>query len=429
MILFLEILSSVINLTYTFIFFWMIHTFLPLRKNWPIRVIAFLASNVLSLSVVYSNDLANLLGALLGFIVYIVIFHCGKWVEKMTAVLVFYPALIAVNYLMQDIGSSLFFWVTNAPSDPYLGWTKEQQLISTAFYTGSLLLRLLFWFGAWRFLRKYLKQITSNLNTQMWLIVDTLMLASFVAIFTIIYFMPENPVIVYPICGASIFSSFGCIYLASYICNAVQTEYYAQELEAKQAYYNDRMNEEERVRSIYHDMKNHLLVLQAQAENSQTVQESIKELQSQIQEYENYHHTGNEFLDIIIRDEAQIAQQKEIDFTPIIHFEDGGFIDPLDISTIFGNALDNAIEASEKLPNQERLITIKANRIRDMIVIAIENNAVAESSDANGTTKKDSFVHGFGIPNIKKVAEKYNGQCITKCEKGIFVLKIIIPIP
>ena len=429
MILFLEILSSVINLTYTFIFFWMIHTFLPLRKNWPIRVIAFLASNVLSLSVVYSNDLANLLGALLGFIVYIVIFHCGKWVEKMTAVLVFYPALIAVNYLMQDIGSSLFFWVTNAPSDPYLGWTKEQQLISTAFYTGSLLLRLLFWFGAWRFLRKYLKQITSNLNTQMWLIVDTLMLASFVAIFTIIYFMPENPVIVYPICGASIFSSFGCIYLASYICNAVQTEYYAQELEAKQAYYNDRMNEEERVRSIYHDMKNHLLVLQAQAENSQTVQESIKELQSQIQEYENYHHTGNEFLDIIIRDKAQIAQQKEIDFTPIIHFEDGGFIDPLDISTIFGNALDNAIEASEKLPNQERLITIKANRIRDMIVIAIENNAVAESSDANGTTKKDSFVHGFGIPNIKKVAEKYNGQCITKCEKGIFVLKIIIPIP
>lgn len=428
MIQFLEILSSIINLAYTFIFFWLIHTFLPLRKNWPMRILAFFVCNVLSLIVVYSNDLANLLGALLGVIAYIAIFHCGKWVEKMTAVLIFYPALIAVNYLMQDIGSTVFFWVTEAPPDPNLGWTEEQMLISTAFYTVSLLLRFLFWFGAWRFLRKYLKQITSNLTTRMWLIVDTLMLASFVAIFIIIYFMPENPMIVYPICGASIFSSFGCIYLASYICNAVQTEYYAQELETKQAYYKDRMNEEKRVRSIYHDMKNHLLVLQAQAKNSQTVQESIRNLQSQIQEYENYHHTGNDFLDIIIRDKARIAQQKEINFTPIIHFEDGGFIDPLDISTIFGNALDNAIEASEKLPNQERLITVKANRIRDMLVIAIENHTMADSSDTKGTTKTDRFVHGFGLPNIKKVAEKYNGQCITKCEKGIFTLKIIIPI-
>lgn len=60
--------------------------------------------------------------------------------------LVFYPSVIAVNYLIMDIGSRLF-------------------------------------------------------------------LASFVAIFTIIYFMPEEPIIVYPICGASILSSFGCIYL------------------------------------------------------------------------------------------------------------------------------------------------------------------------------------------------------------------------
>ena len=57
-------------------------------------------------------------------------------------------------------------------------------------------------------------------------------------------------------------------------------------------------------------MKNHLL-LQAQAEHGQEVQNSIQQLQGQIQEYENYHHTGNQFLDIILRDKARAAQRRK----------------------------------------------------------------------------------------------------------------------
>lgn len=49
-------------------------------------------------------------------------------------------------------------------------------------------------------------------------------------------------------------------------------------------------------------------------------------------------------------------------------------MEPLDISTIFGNAIDNAIEASENLPEYKRLITVKAERVRDMLLITIENN-------------------------------------------------------
>ena len=258
---------------------------------------------------------------------------------------------------------------------------------------------------------------------------DMLMLASFVAIFTIIYFMPEDTAIVYPICGASIFSSFGCMYLASYICEAMQTAYHAQELEIQRNYYKDRIRDEERVRSIYHDMKNHLLLLQAQAGNGQEVQKSIQELQSQVQEYENYHHTGNEFLDIIIRDKAKTAQEKQIDFNAAISFEDGAFVELLDISTIFGNALDNAIEASERLPEDHRLITVRANRVRDMLVIIVENNAISEQTISGETTKEDTFSHGFGLANIRKAVERYGGQCSIKTENGMFILKILIPIP
>lgn len=429
MIRFLDILALLLQYGYVSVFFVILLTFLPLRRNWILRILAYAATYLFSVTTIYSNDLAGLLGMLLGFCAYVLVFHHGRWVEKLTTVLIFYPTVIAVNYLMENTGRRCFFAITDAPPEIELGWTQEQLFMSTAINTLSLLLRLLFWIGTWLFLRKYLRQVRSNLTTKMWLIIDSLMLASFVAIFTIIYFMPQNFAIVYPICGASIFSSFGCIYLASYICNSVQTAYRVQELELRQAYYTDRLRDEERVRSIYHDLKNHLLVLQAQAGNGQAVKASIAELQSQIQAYENYYHTGNVVLDILIRDKAKIAQQEQIDFSAVISFEDGGFLAPLDISTIFGNAIDNAIEASRKIPQEQRLITVRANRIRDMLVITVENNAPVATGSFGKTTKKDTFLHGFGLPNIRNAVQKYDGQCSTTYENGMFVLQIVIPMP
>ena len=428
MIRFLEVFSFLLAWGYTFVFFWIIKTFLPLRRNWFVKIAAFLVCGYLADSIIYSNDLGSLLGTMVLFFAYVLIFYRGTLMEKVSVLLVFYPALIAINYLMLDIGGRLFFTTTHAAYEE-MTQSPELMLISTTIHTVSLLLRLLFWIGAWLVLRKFLSKITSRLNTQMWLIVDMLMLASFVAIFTIIYFMPEDTAIVYPICGASIFSSFGCMYLASYICEAMQTAYHAQELEMQRNYYKDRIRDEERVRSVYHDMKNHLLLLQSQAGNGQEVQNSIQELKDQIQEYENYHHTGNEFLDIIIRDKAKAAQERKIDFSAVISFEAGSFIEPLDISTIFGNALDNAIEASEKMSEDMRLMTVRANRVRNMLVIIVENNTAATSPETKGTTKKDTFAHGFGLPNLKNAVEKYDGQCNTKLENGMFTLKVVIPIP
>ncbi len=428
MIRFLEVLSFLLAWGYTFVFFWIIKTFLPLQRNWFIKIAAFLVCGYLADSIIYSNDLGSLLGTMVLFFAYVLIFYHGSLMEKVSVLLVFYPALIAINYLMLDIGGRLFYITTQTTYEEIVQ-SPKLMLISTAIHTVSLLLRLLFWIGAWLILRKFLSKISSRLNMRMWLIVDMLMLASFVAIFTIIYFMPEDTAIVYPICGASIFSSFGCMYLASYICDAMQTAYHAQELEMQRNYYRDRIRDEERVRSVYHDMKNHLLLLQTQTGNGQEVQASIQELKDQIQEYENYQHTGNEFLDIIIRDKAKAAQEKKIDFSAVISFEAGSFIEPLDISTIFGNALDNAIEASEKLSEDRRLITVRANRVRDMLVIIIENNTLSVLLEPKGTTKKDTFAHGFGLPNLKNAVEKYDGQYITKLENDMFTLKIIIPIP
>lgn len=423
---FLDLLDFIFAWGYTFVFFWIIRTFIPLRTNLLLKVIAFFVCGYLADSIIYANDAGSLLGTMVGFFAFVLIFYRGTFMEKLSVLLVFYPALIAINYLMLDIGGRIFKAMTHATYEETLV-SPELTLISTAIHTFSLFLRLLFWVGAWLVLRRFLSKISSHLTLRMWLIVDMLILASFVAIFTILYFMPEDTLISYPICGASIFSSFGCMYLASYICDSMQTAYRAQELQMQKDYYKDRIRDEERVRRIYHDMKNHLLILENQPGTDET-RRTASRLREQIADYENYVHTGNKFLDIIIRDKSAKAREKHIDFNAVIHFENGEFMEPLDISTIFGNAIDNAIEASEKLPEDRRLITVKAAKVRDMLMITAENNMEPDSLPDEGTSKSDRFLHGFGIPNIRKAAEKYDGQCSISAKDGVFRLKVMIPV-
>lgn len=200
------------------------------------------------------------------------------------------------------------------------------------------------------------------------------------------------------------------------------------QLQQQFAYYQEKLRDEERVRSIYHDLKNHLLVLES-GQNTEGTQQMAEKLRSEITSYEDYVHTGNEFLDIILKDKAAKARDRQIDFSALVDFNGIDFIEPLDISTIFGNAIDNAIEASEKLPEDKRLITVKAERVRDMLLITVENNVLPGTAARSETTKTDRFIHGFGLPNIKNAAGKYGGQCSIKSEDDKFTLKIIVPIP
>lgn len=427
MMRFFEILSFLLAWGYTAIFFLILKSFLPLRKNVVLKVIAFLVCGYLADSIIYSNDAGSLFGTMFLFFLYVLLFYRGTFMEKLSVMLVFYPALIAINYLMLDSGGRLFKLITQASYEEALQ-SPTLMLTSTAIHTLSLFLRLVFWIGAWLILRRFLSKIPSHLNTRTWLIIDMLILASFVAIFTIIYFMPEDTTIVYPICGSSIFSSFGCMYLAAYIYDSMQNAYRVQQMESQRDYYKARTSEEERVRAIYHDLKNHLLVMESR-QNTEETRRMAETLRSQIEDYEDYVHTGNDFLDIILKDKAAKVREKQIDFSAIVDFNGIDFIEPLDISTIFGNAIDNAIEASEKLPEERRLVTVRAERVRDMLLIAVENNILTGTQAPEGTTKKDRFVHGFGIPNIKKAVEKYGGQCSFRQENDTYQLKMLLPMP
>lgn len=418
MITFLDIISFAIVLANTFFVYQILKTFLPIRGPLIVRLLAFLPCHYMTDIIIYSHDTFNILGVLVGFMAYMVILFKGGIIQKLSIVFILYPLLVAGNFLFQDIGRQVFQLLP-----------MQTELYSTITHTASLILRTILWFAVWRLTLRRLKNIMDLLDTKMWVLLDSICAAVLAGLLVVLNYLPEAPQIGCPVAIASIVTVFGCLYLISYIANSVQTKYQLKELQMEYQYYEDKLKEEERIRSIYHDMKNHLLLLQEPEGDSQESGQMIAALQEQISSYENYYKTGNTFLDIIIRDKAQKAKEQGIDFSAMVHFEDGGFLEPLDISAIFGNALDNAIEASLKLPSSERLITIKANRFRDMLSIVIENNAAPEIAADQQTTKQDKFQHGFGLKSIEKSAEKYQGQCSVKQEAGSFILEIIIPIP
>ena len=136
MIRLFDICIYIFNWGYAFLFFWILRTFLPLRRPLILKIAAFPFCSQIALMIIYSNDPVNLLGTLLGFTAYLIVFYRGAWIHKMTTLLIFYPALIAINYLTQDMGSRLFFSVTGASGES-AEWNHQTLLISTAIYAVS----------------------------------------------------------------------------------------------------------------------------------------------------------------------------------------------------------------------------------------------------------------------------------------------------
>ncbi len=424
MIQVLDIIAFLLNWVNAFFLFMVIGCFLNIRGKLPVKVAAYGFCILIANIVIFANDITNILGVLIGFMLFIFILYQDSWICKLSAVIILYPMIVSINYLAQDIGMQIYFYIVGK-------WEFNVEtvttFISTLIHTISLAVAPVIWFSIWQiFKRRNIKSI-ALLNTKMWLMIDGVCLSVFIAVLVTLNFMPENSWMGYPICLSGIITIFACLYLTLYIANSVLTAYQLQTMKKKHKYYEEKIQEEERVRSIYHDMKNHLLVLENQS-GTDCAKEIAQKLRMEISAYEDYVHTGSDILDVIIKEKSHIAREKDIDFSAAVDFSEVEFISPLDISTIFGNSIDNALEAAEKLPKEYRAVMIKAGIVHSFVMIVIENTCLDAPKGKSKTTKEDKFLHGFGVGNMKKTVEKYDGECTSSCTDRKYTLKILIPI-
>jgi len=187
------------------------------------------------------------------------------------------------------------------------------------------------------------------------------------------------------------------------------------------------------LRTSKHDMKHHLSTLIEILKRNDIDQavgyiENIFE-KNELKDY-TFVDSGNIIVDSLINSKYAIAIANEIDFSGEIQVPVSLPYQATDLCIVLGNILDNALEASEKLPVGDRYIKLFVKyRMEELVIVCVNSFNGSIKLDESGlfiTTKKDNDQHGIGIASVKKIAKKYAGNVLYECTDNEFMIKILL---
>ncbi len=181
----------------------------------------------------------------------------------------------------------------------------------------------------------------------------------------------------------------------------------------------------------YHDLKHHIIALRAE-QSPEKRNEYLDKMEEEIINFEAQNKTGNKVLDTLLTSKNLTCIQDQISFTCVADGNLLDFMDVMDICSIFGNALDNAIECERKIADSEkRLIHVSVYAQKKFLMIRVENyyeGTLQYDQNIPVTTKKQAEFHGFGIKSIRYTVHKYEGEVDISVKDNWFILNILIPI-
>lgn len=179
----------------------------------------------------------------------------------------------------------------------------------------------------------------------------------------------------------------------------------------QQKYYEQLHEQQESVRSLWHDLNKYISA--AKIDSS----ESLQQLQEQIDEITSMIDTNNRTLNVILNDYLYQARCNDTILHLDINVPNELPITAADLYVILGNSLDNALDACSFLDTEHRYINLKL-RLKNHILFYEVTNPYIEGN----TSLKSKKVHGYGIKNIQRIAEKFDGLVLIQKEHGIFTL-------
>lgn len=199
-------------------------------------------------------------------------------------------------------------------------------------------------------------------------------------------------------------------------------------IEQQQKQYQMMFEENEVIHKLRHDQKNFIIGLLSQIQNKD-YDEMVKQLNAQLQELQagsGQNICGNSVIDTIINYKISEAKKKNIK----IDFHYKGLhniqISGIDLAILLGNALDNAIEATEKIEETEkRIVELYIYLKGNQLVVIIENNVI-QNVDVDHLQTEKTGNHGYGVVNMKSVVNKYTGSLSFFCEDKVFKTVIVL---
>ena len=217
----------------------------------------------------------------------------------------------------------------------------------------------------------------------------------------------------------------------SFFSKQVDKRLAAYQRELIETHYQEVENMYRQTRGGRHDSRNHLQTMKAYAANGdlEAIKKYLDMLDVDLNTVDTVVKTGNPMADAILNSKISLAKARNIPVRVDAHIPVKLKTSELDLCCIIGNLFDNAIEASMKLPEEERFIRVYMDMKGTQLYISFTNFAAGGklSKVGKGFRTSKGEGHGFGLVRIDAIVERLEGYLSRNSEEGAFTTEILIP--
>lgn len=334
-------------------------------------------------------------------------------------------------YLFYTITCSIFGVDLKTVQSIYLE-TIEYSYNPTSFGVYFVCYFIVYWAGYILFARRVNKNEKIAIDNLFMLVLSAVLIVSEILVNAVITYESYNDYNVTFIVAGKVAGIVCCLLALSLQFNLALSKSLSEELSRVRLLWRQerRQYEASKVNVELINKKCHDLKYQIRTIGEQRIIETdvINEIESAVSFYDSAVKTGNDALDIIIREKSLQCSSNAITLTCVLNGKELSFIKDTDLYTLFGNALDNAIEAVLKLDEKYRVINITGLKTGDMLSVGITNYYGGEIKFSDGlplTGKDGGEYHGFGMKSIRDIVEKYGGNLAVSVKDGVFSLNML----
>lgn len=208
----------------------------------------------------------------------------------------------------------------------------------------------------------------------------------------------------------------------------LEEEMIYQEIAYNNEYYQDVEKYQEQIQDIKHDMKNQLAAMYDAVERGERdlVRDTLTEMLGDIRLAEDIIYSANPGLNSLLKVKVAKAREKGLEMTVKAFVPKRMSISSGDMGVIYGNLIDNAIEACMKVQEGNRFVDVETKYQDEKLLIVVCNSKSMESNPTFATTKENKRKHGRGIRSVRRVAEQYGGNLLLEDEGGTFKASLLL---